>query len=69
MKQDAVIICDVNAEEIIDTISANLNAGKKVESDLERMVDKLCTLSFFGELKEYVKTRNKIIEYIQNFYV
>lgn len=69
MKQDTVIINDKNAEEIIDIISSNLINGKKVESDLEKMVDKLCTLGFFGELKEYVKTRNKIIEYIQQFYV
>lgn len=69
MKQDTVVINDTNAEEIIDIISSNLINGKKVESVLERMVDRLYTFGFLGEFEEYVKYRTKIIEYIQGFYV
>lgn len=58
-----------NAEIIISTISANLKNGKKAESDLEMMVDTMDTLGSLGELKEYVKTRDKIVEYIRSFYV
>lgn len=58
-----------NAEIIIDTISKNLKNGKKAESDLEMMIDTMNTLGSLGELKEYVKTRDKIVEYIRSFYV
>ena len=64
MKQD--IINDDNAEKIIDIISANLLDGTEAKSDLEKMVSKLCTVDMFSE---YVLCRNKIVEYIQSFYV
>ncbi len=69
MKQDTVEIEDNNAEQIIDTISANLLDGAEAKSDLEKMVWKLCNLNLMIDIEYYVKYRNKIIEYIQSFYV
>lgn len=69
MKQDTVIICDTNAEEIIDHILQNIYEGAEPKSDLEKMAYELSMLDMVIELKEYVICRNKIIEYIQSFYV
>jgi hypothetical protein len=68
MEQDTVIICDVNAEEMIDAISSKLLDGAEAKSDLEKMVEKLCIIGL-DNLEAYVKYRNKIIKYIQSFYV
>ena len=69
MKQDIVIINDANAEEIIDSISSKLFDGAEARSDLEKMVEKLNTINMFSELEAYTLCRNKIIRYIQSFYV
>ena len=69
MKQDTVIINDANAEEIIDTILQNIFEGVEPKSDLEKMVYNLAMLDMISEMEEHIKYRNKIIEYIQNFYV
>ena len=68
MIQDEAYIIDNNAEEMIDVISSKLLDGAEAKSDLEKMVDKLCIIGL-DNLEAYVFYRNKIIEYIQSFYV
>ena len=69
MQQDTVIISDDNAEEIIDTILQNIFEGVEPKSDLEKMVHELAMIDFFRKPEECAKYRNKIVEYIQSFYV
>ena len=69
MKQDTVKINDTNAEEIIDTILQNIFEGVEPKRDLVKMVYNLAMLDMISEMEEHIKYRNKIIEYIQNFYV
>lgn len=61
------IICDTNAEKIIEAIESHLSDGTEAKTDLENMVKRLDSTESFAE---YIYTRNKVIEYIQqNFYV
>lgn len=66
MQLNEVIICDSNAEKIIDAIEAHLSDGTEPKSDLEKMVKRLYNIESFAE---YIYTRNKLIEYIQSTYV
>lgn len=66
MKLDEVIICDSNADKIIEAIRAHLSDGSEPKNDLENMVKRLYNIESFAE---YIYTRNKLIEYIQSVYV
>ena len=66
MELDEVIICDSNAEDIIEAIEAHLSSGAEPKTDLESMVKRLYNIESFAE---YIYTRNKLIEYIQSVYV
>ena len=60
------ILCDTNAEEIIEAIEAHLSDGAEAKTDLEDMVKRLDSTESFAE---YIYTRNNIIEYIQSTYI
>lgn len=66
MELDEVIICDSNAEKIIEAIEAHISSGAEPKTDLENMVKRLYNIESFAE---YIYTRNKLIEYIQSVYV
>lgn len=66
MELDEVIICDSNAEKIIEVIEAHLSSGAEPKTDLENMVKRLYNIESSAE---YIYTRNKLIEYIQSVYV
>lgn len=61
------MIKDDLAEDIISSIEMKLSQGKEAESDLEKMIAKLPSLS--TNLAAYVRYRNMIIQYIQRFAV
>lgn len=65
MELDEVIICDSNAEQIIDAIEAHLSSSEP-KTDLEKMVSKLRTLD---ELVDYSLCRNDIVKYIKSTYI
>lgn len=60
------ILCDTNAEEIIEAIEAHLSDGAEAKTDLEDIVKRLDSTESFAE---YIYTRNNIIEYIQSTYI
>ena len=60
------ILCDTNAEELIEAIEAHLSDGAEAKTDLENMVKRLDSTESFAE---YIYTRNNIIEYIQSTYI
>lgn len=66
MQLDEVIICDSNAEKIIESIEVHLSDGAEPKNDLENMVKRLYSIESFAE---YIYTRNKLIEYIQSTYI
>lgn len=66
MELDEVIICDSNAEQIIDAIEAHLSSSTEPKTDLEKMVSKLRTLD---EFVDYALCRNDIVKYIKSTYI
>lgn len=49
MGLDEAIICDSNAEEIIEAIEAHLSSGAEPKTDLENMVKRLYNIESFAE--------------------
>lgn len=66
MQLDEAIICDSNAEKIIEAIEAHLSDGAEAKTDLEKMVFKLFTLD---EVVDYALCRNDIVKYIKSTYI
>lgn len=49
MELDEVIICDSNAEKIIEAIEAHISSGAEPKTDLENMVKRLYNIESFAE--------------------